>query len=132
METIRNPRVHLAVAAIAVAAFTTTAVAHHSQSQFDTTQTITVEGTLTAASWVNPHSLFFVTGTAVTGNTATLKWECEGPNPRMLETAGWLKAETKIGDKVTVTGHPRRDGRPELLLTGVTLANGKKISFQPE
>ena len=39
---------------------------------------------------------------------------------------------SKAGDKVTFEGRPRRDGKPELLLLSVTLADGKTFSFKPE
>src|SRR5678816_3405580 len=45
-----------ALMALLAAASSTTVVAHHSQSQFEPELTISVEGTLTKASWANPHT----------------------------------------------------------------------------
>jgi hypothetical protein len=112
---------------------TTTTLAHHSQSQFEPETSISITGTLTKASWSNPHTLFFLDGKKVGGaDDAVQEWAVEGPAPRQLETKGWGKNVSKAGDKITFTGRPRRDGKSELLLEGVTLADGTKISFKAE
>ena len=106
--------------------------AHHSQSQFEPELTISIEGTLTKASWSNPHTLFVIEGKKAGSSDAAQEWTVEGPSPRQLETKGWGRAVSKPGDKLTFEGRPRRDGQPELLLVSVTLADGKTISFKPE
>jgi len=106
--------------------------AHHSQSQFEPELTVSIEGTLTKASWSNPHTLFVVEGRKAGSSDATQEWTVEGPSPRQLETKGWGRTVSKAGDKVTFEGRPRRDGQPELLLLSVTLADGKTFSFKPE
>jgi len=106
--------------------------AHHSQSQFEPELTISVEGTLTKASWANPHTLFVLQGRKTGSSDATQEWTVEGPSPRQLDTKGWGRAVSKPGDRLTFEGRPRRDGQPELLLLSVTLADGKTISFKPE
>ena len=110
----------------------TAAFAHHSQSQFEPELTISIEGTLTKASWSNPHTLFVVDGRKAGSAEATQEWTVEGPSPRQLEAKGWGRTVSKAGDKVTFEGRPRRDGQPELLLLSVTLADGKTFSFKPE
>jgi hypothetical protein len=122
----------LALMALAAGATNTTLLAHHSQSQFEPELTISVEGTLTKASWANPHTLFVLQGKKSGSSDAMQEWTVEGPSPRQLETKGWGRAVSKPGDKVTFEGRPRRDGQPELLLLSVTLADGKTISFKPE
>jgi hypothetical protein len=122
----------MAVAIATLAVTATAALAHHSQSQFDTTQTMVVEGTLMRASWRNPHSLFVVQGKLVNGAGAEQEWLVEGPSPAQLTRNGWTNDVSKVGDKVTFTGRPRRDGKPELLLLKVTLADGKVFSFIPD
>jgi hypothetical protein len=106
--------------------------AHHSQSQFEPEKTVEIAGTLTRLSWRNPHTLFLIKAKPVTGTDAEQEWTVEGPSPAQLTRAGWGAAISKVGDKVTFNGRPRRDGRPELLLLSVTLADGKKLSFIPD
>ena len=124
--------VSLCVLTIAAVGSARSASAHHSQSQFEPETTISIEGTLAKASWSNPHTLFFIDGKRVGGSEAPQEWVVEGPSPRQLETKGWGRAVSKVGDKVTFEGRPRRDGKPELLLLSVTLADGKTFSFKPD
>ena len=129
-----NPKLFtvFALMALIAALSSTTVVAHHSQSQFEPELTISVEGTLTKASWANPHTLFVLQGHKAGSSDAMQEWTVEGPSPRQLETKGWGRAVSRPGDKLTFEGRPRRDGQPELLLLSVTLADGKTISFKPE
>ena len=50
----------VAAMAVGMALMAGTASAHHSQSGYEATKTVTIVGTLKAVSWANPHSLFFV------------------------------------------------------------------------
>ena len=122
----------IAVLTMTAAGVASNAFAHHSQSQFEPETTLSIEGTLTRASWSNPHTLFFIEGKRAGGTDAPQEWVVEGPSPRQLETKGWGRAVSKAGDKVTFEGRPRRDGKPELLLLSVTLADGKTFSFKPD
>jgi Family of unknown function (DUF6152) len=106
--------------------------AHHSQSQFDVTKTITLEGTLTAVSWSNPHSFFFLSGKPIDDKDAAVqRWAIEGPSPLGMERYGWTKETAKPGTKIIMSGNPRRDGKPDLLLLSITV-DGKKVTFKPE
>jgi hypothetical protein len=111
---------------------TTVVSAHHSQSQFDSNATISVNGTLTRASWANPHALFFVQGKRADTDEPEKEWVVEGPGIRQIELRGWGKTISKAGDKLKFTGRPRLDGKPELLLETVTLADGRTFNFKPE
>ena len=132
MTSTRTAMVVIAVLTMVAAGVASNAFAHHSQSQFEPETTLSIEGTLTKASWSNPHTLFFIEGKRVGGTDAAQEWVVEGPSPRQLETKGWGRAVSKVGDKVTFEGRPRRDGKPELLLLSVTLADGKTFSFKPD
>lgn len=106
---------------------------HHSQSSYEPTKTVTIEGTMEAISWANPHSLFFVNARlADTPEAASQRWSVEGPNPRALEQAGWPRVDAKVGETIAMTGRPRRDGKPELLLTSLVTAAGKSVNFRPD
>ena len=123
----------VAVIALAVVMTTAAASAHHSQSAYEATRTVTIVGTLKAVSWANPHSLFFVEARSPDAPGDTLqRWNVEGPAPRQLETAGWTRADAKIGEHITITGRPRRDGKPDLLLTSLVTADGRAINFRPD
>lgn len=132
MTVTRKQIVRLCVMALCVAGAATAAFAHHSQSQFEPEKTLELEGTLTRLSWRNPHTLFLIKAKQVGSPTAEQEWTVEGPSPAQLTRAGWGSSVSKVGDKVTFNGRPRRDGSAELLLLSVTLADGKKLSFIPD
>ena len=93
---------------------------------------VKVEGTLTRLSWRNPHTLFLLQGKPVDSTEAEQEWTIEGPSPQQITKIGWGANVSKPGDKVTFNGRPRRDGKPELLLLSVTLADGKSYNFSPD
>lgn len=124
--------VHLCMLVAFIVSVSPATVAHHSQSQFEPEKTLSVEGTLTRLSWRNPHTLFLLQGKRVGESEAETEWAIEGPSPRQIEQRGWGGTVSKVGDKVTFLGRPRRDGKPELLLLSVTLPDGTTISFKPE
>jgi hypothetical protein len=132
MTLMRRQIAAVALAALTAVAVTGDAWAHHSQSQFEPEKTVSVEGTLTRLSWRNPHTLFLLNGKLVNGSDAEQEWAIEGPSPNQITRRGWGAAISKVGDKVTFTGRPRRDGKAELLLLSVTLADGKTITFIAE
>ena len=132
MIRMRTQMAALGLAACAAVVLSTEARAHHSQSQFEPEKTVSVQGTLTRLSWRNPHTLFLLNGKQVNGTDAEQEWAIEGPSPNQIARTGWGAAVSKVGDTVTFTGRPRRDGKAELLLLSVTLADGKTISFIPD
>ena len=133
MNAIRIQLVVFAAStALAGAAGSATLLAHHSQSHFEPELTISIEGTLTKASWSNPHTLFVVAGKKVGAGDAAQEWTVEGPSPRQLEAKGWGRTVSKAGDRVTFEGRPRRGGYSTADRFSVTLADGKTFSFKPE
>jgi hypothetical protein len=130
--TFTHKPAHLFLMLVFVVSAATIATAHHSQSQFEPEKTVDVQGTLTRLSWRNPHTLFLMKGKLVNGSEAEQEWTIEGPSPAQLTRVGWGSAVSKIGDKVVFKGRPRRDGKAELLLLSVTLADGKTYDFQPD
>jgi hypothetical protein len=132
----KDPRMRVkTAAAIAVCAGLMVGAmsAHHSQSAYEATKTTTIVGTLKAVSWANPHSLFFVEARpSDSPGDPVQRWNVEGPAPRQLESAGWSRADAKIGEHITITGRPRRDGKPDLLLLSLITADGRTINFRPD
>jgi hypothetical protein len=132
MNANRTPTIAICFSITLVIAMAASLLAHHSQSQFDGTKTITLEGTLTAVSWSNPHSFFFLNGKPVDDKDAVAqRWAIEGPSPLGMERYGWTKETAKPGTKIIMAGNPRRDGKPDLLLLSITV-DGKKVTFKQE
>jgi len=83
--------------------------AHHSfNAQYDESQLVTVNGTVTKVTWKNPHVLVFVQAKDNTGKVAN--WQMELASPNGLMRQGWKLDSLKQGDQVTVSGFRARDG----------------------
>jgi hypothetical protein len=114
------------IAALSVAALAGPALAHHSGSMFDPTKTVTLEGTVKEFQYTNPHSWLEIVVVGADGKPVEWGFESEGPST--LLRAG-IKAKSFMpGEKVTVTGHPMKDGRTAGSLMSVTKADGSVLS----
>jgi hypothetical protein len=112
--------------AIAVAAFTAPAIAHHSFAMFDDQKTVTLQGTVKEFEWVNPHSwLRVMVNDEKTGKPAL--WALELSSPSRLVTMGMHADSVKPGDAVSVTFHPMKDGTRGGQFMQATLPGGKQI-----
>jgi hypothetical protein len=112
--------------AIAVAAFTAPAPAHHSFAMFDSQQTVTLQGTVKEFEWTNPHSWLRITvNDEKTGKP--LVWAVELSSPSRLITMGMRADSVKEGDAVSVTFHPMRDGTRGGQFIQAVLPGGKEV-----
>jgi Family of unknown function (DUF6152) len=115
----------IAAFGMTLALFSTPAWVHHSYATFDTTKHVSVTGTVTEFNWTNPHASFKVSTLNAVGGTEVWSVEMGSPNNLILE--GWRRTSLKLGDKVTVTMSPLRDGRRGGSYVGIILANGKAL-----
>ena len=98
--------------------------AHHSASAFfDLDATVSVEGVVTGARLINPHSYYRVT----TDDGVDWAWESAG-TWTALAKAGWSAETLPMGTRVRMTGTPARTGRPiarfsSIAATGPTLGD---------
>ena len=103
------------------------ASAHHSYAMFDRTKTATMSGTVRTLQWTNPHVYVWVFAADKSGNPTPDVWGFEfGGGPNGLQRSGWSKRTLNVGDKVTITYNPLRDGRNGGEFQSVVLANGEK------
>ncbi|MGX7896515.1 DUF6152 family protein [Tsuneonella sp. HG222] len=111
----------ITLAALAVLAAGVPAAAHHSFAMFDQKKIMTVEGTVSAFQWTNPHA--FIELDAPGGK----HWSLELNSPNNLKRQGWSRSSLARGDKVTVRFNPLRDGKSGGLFLDVKLASGKVL-----
>ncbi len=118
----------LAAACLAAAAATmgTSADAHHSFGHYNMTATAEITGTVLKWEWGNPHTWLFV-DVMNAGKVTTYGFELRSPGEMMR--AGWKRTSVKVGDKVTVSFRPMKDGSPAGLMQTVKDANGKLIGL---
>src|SRR5262245_30259993 len=99
------------------AALSPHAYAHHSQANFDTARTVTVEGKVVAFEWANPHVYIFVEQKAEDGKASV--WKIEGVGIGPLRRLGWQKDTLKVDDEITAVGNPARTDAPTLNLASL-------------
>ena len=102
----------------------TSAVAHHSVSNFDFDKSVTVNGGVAYFSFTNPHSFIDIKTKDEKGAETT--WKVFATSKVVLQRYGWTPASVKAGDVITVTGHPDKTKPQEMYLTKIKFANGKE------
>jgi Family of unknown function (DUF6152) len=106
------------------------AAAHHSSSMYDKAHPMTVQGTVKAVQWRNPHVTFEIV-TDAKPNEPAVTWTIEGSTPGVLTRSGWTKRSLNPGDKVQVLLAPLRNGKPGGFFDKVTLlATGQVLTWQ--
>jgi hypothetical protein len=108
----------------------TPAFAHHSASMFEPVKTVTLTGVVKEFQYTNPHSWLIVDVLNADGTTTAWGFEAEGPST--LLRAGIRKSDFAPGTKLTITGHPMRDGRPAATWINAVRGDGKPFDPHPK
>jgi hypothetical protein len=96
--------------------------AHHSHAMFDHTKQSSVTGTVTSFDYRNPHVGLYLD---VENAGKKVNYWVEMSNVQNMIRRGIGHGTFKPGDKVTVTLHPLKDGRPGGNYIKVVAADGK-------
>ena len=104
------------------------AAAHHSNAAYDLDHPQTMEGTVKAVNWTNPH-ISFVVETDVKEGPQSGTWVFEVSSPGVLTRSGWTKRSLQPGDHAVFRYAPLRDGSPGGFLQKVTLPNGQELTY---
>ena len=116
---------------IAVAAFCVDVQAHHSFSMFDKEKMITISGTLKEFEWTNPHCWLHVMAMdSATGKN--VEWAFEMGSITQIAAQGWKVDSVKPGDKITISGHPLKDGSRGGQYRSVKLPDGRSFQQVPD
>lgn len=99
--------------------------AHHGAATFETGKQITLKGKVTEWIWANPHC--FLKFDAMDDTKAVRNWVAETQNPVSMTARGWSRSAFKVGDEVTVTVEPARNGAPVARILNVVLPNGQTL-----
>jgi len=117
-------RTLLALSSFAACALAGTAAAHHSPAMlYDLGREIVVEGTVTRYVLGNPHLRIYFD---VDNEGQVEHWMAEGGSRTVLIRSGWDGSEVAPGDRITVRGHPTRDGSFVVHLEYLTLPDGSQ------
>jgi len=100
-------------------------LAHHGAAQFDVGKKVTVKGTVVEWFWANPHC--FLRFDAAGDDGQVVRWAVETQSGPNIVPQGFTKQTFKVGDAVTVTLEPVKNGRPLGRLLRVMLADGSTL-----
>lgn len=98
--------------------------AHHGTAEYDNTKTISLQGTVTALQYLNPHALILFTVKDDKGQPT--EWTAELQSPNLLSRRGWSRSTLKAGDQIVVTGHPVKNGAKAMSGQKVVFADGRE------
>ena len=90
---------------------------------------VTYKGVVIQYMWVNPHTHITVdikSGPGVDPSTVGT-WDVEGGSTNIMGRQGWTRATLKVGDPITLVGHPMKDGSKGISLFYVIMADGKRL-----
>jgi Family of unknown function (DUF6152) len=127
-------RISLALLVLILAGSGIPAWAHHSfAASYDTTKSITVQGTIIEVRLTNPHSWFYLNvKDPATGKVD--RWAFEAGTPSGMLRNGFKKDEIKAGTVVTIKGFHARDLSANAgMLQTLTTSDGKTYGmFGPQ
>jgi uncharacterized protein DUF6152 len=118
--------ISLSLAAIALSAFAAPVSAHHSFAMFDASKNVTLQGTVKEFEWTNPHSWLRVM-VVDPASGKTVLWALELSSPARLTTMGMHADSVKVGDVVSVSFHPMKDGTRGGQFIQAVLPGGKSV-----
>lgn len=98
---------------------------HHSDAALDMSTLVQREGVITEFSLRNPHTYFGVQTTGEHGEA--VEWTIQMGSAVNARRRGWTSETLQLGDRVTFSVHPARDGRPYGLLDWVRDADGAQL-----
>ena len=102
-----RPRRSLALLLILSVLGISAAHAHHSwPANYFVDQDITLEGTVLAYLWRNPHVFIYLEVTNEQGETE--RWELEWGNTNVMAERGFSADSIRVGDYIIATGWPGR------------------------
>ena len=99
--------------------------AHHGGAAFDTGKMVTLKGTVTQWIYSNPHCLLSIDVKGDDGKVA--RWLAETQAPSIMYPAGYRRDTFKVGDEVTVTVVPVKNGQPVGHILKVVTADGTTL-----
>lgn len=112
---------------VSIPILATPAWPHHSHAMYAEDE-ITIEGTVEALQWSNPHIFIYLVVRDENGQTNNWVWEAG--SPFLLLRQGWPQGNPKPGDEISVTGKPLKVGRGGVIRT-VTFADQSEFHYGP-
>jgi hypothetical protein len=99
-----------------------TALAHHGWSEYDSTRELTLTGTIQEAGYEHPHGFVHLT---VDGK----RWVAVLAPPSRMENRGLPRADLVPGAKVTLVGYANRNKPDEMRAERITIG-GRTVELR--
>ena len=123
---MRNRLLRICVVAVGLLIVSVPMMAHHGAAAFDVGTELTLEGTVTEWIWSNPHCLLRFDVRDENGQV--VRWIAETQNPRNMTNRGWAKTSFTLGDQVTITMQPVKNGGRLGRILQVVLPSGQALT----
>ena len=114
----------LALGAIGILIAASSLFAHH-RWPVNRSAEVTVQGTVTAYTWSNPHVMIVLDVRADDGSIE--RWEIGGPSINRMAANGWDRNTLKAGDIITGSGYRFTDGSRILRLERIVTSDGREL-----
>ena len=122
---MRNKLAAISFAVVCLLAVSVPLFAHHGYAAYDTDRKVTLKGTVTRWIWSNPHCMIQLDVSDDSGHV--VHWIAETENPTTMSRSGWTDKSIKVGDQITVTVLPVKNGNPVGRIVDVVLASGETL-----
>ena len=122
---MRNKSLNVLMALVCFLAISVQLSAHHGSAGYDMDKELVMKGTVTEWLWANPHCFLKFDATDDKGEVA--HWAVEVSNPVDMVRRGWSKHSLNVGDQVTVTVRPAKNGAAVGQLLKAVLLNGQTL-----
>lgn len=101
-------------------------IAHHSAAGYDTEKTESAQVTLKEFRWGAPHSAVVFTVLQANGQAQDIP--LASASPAAFIKHGFKPTDFKVGNKMEITWHPTRSGKPGGILVAIKFADGRIFS----
>jgi uncharacterized protein DUF6152 len=122
---VRNKVLGVFIAAMSFLAVSIPLSAHHGSAGYDMEKQLVMKGTVTEWLWANPHCFLKFDATDEKGEVA--HWAVEVSNPVDMVRRGWSKHSLNVGDQITATVRPAKNGAAVGQLLKVVLPSGQTL-----
>ncbi len=100
-------------------------MAHHAATGlYERDAVAEIEGEISTVFWRNPHVRLVITRDTENGEE---DWEAEFGSVNTLERIGISRDMVQVGERVTITGRPGRNGLQALFASSMTLSDGTEL-----
>ncbi len=103
-------------------------LAHHGNAGLDTTKKVVLKGVVADWRWQNPHSILKLDAKDDSGKV--VQWLVEINNPADMVERGWTAKSIKVGEEITLTVNPVKNGAPVGRIVQVVLPDGTVLGTE--